>query len=147
MLNLSYIYGLLIKIIYHILREVLLLIRFDISKYTHQQIQNTRDVLNSIAYHLSSKSACRQCVYTIVISDVDIHFDIGVRLCRVKGDPKSAEPVIWHIVGQHFTSSIFRSIVNNTTVGVIPNTLVPGVYVYKNSVGNKQRRWFKDVDY
>lgn len=123
------------------------MLQFDSNVYTHDQIQHTKDLLSSIAQHLSSKESCRHYMYRVIVTDTTVTFHINARLCRTKGDVKSAESVIWHIIGQHFQHIFFKSLADYDCVEIIRNSLVPGVYVYMSSVGNKQRRWFKDVDY
>lgn len=119
---------------------------FDVCAYDRQQIQNTRDLLSSIATHLSSKNCCRHRTYVVIVTDTTVTFDSNANLCRSRGDHKSAEPAIWHIMRNHFSSRVFHSLIDAATVSISSDSLVPGTYEYKSSVGGKQRRWFKVTD-
>lgn len=129
------------------------------SEAEKKKIRLTEQVLLSISRHLSGRKECRGKIYRVAIgvkdpmqavsrnwpfsADDSIFFDIDIRIkpSRHKGAHKI--PVIQHIMFDHFREDVCTGCANGNQVQIYPNSLVPGIYEYRQSASGRYRKWFR----
>ena len=115
-------------------------------KHTTVASANTANLLHFISTHMSSRPYYNHTNYEVTISDDFIITmtpdDIWVMPSRHRRKFSDRVWLLGHVVHAHMYD-ILVGFTNPSGVQVIPNTLVPGRYVYQSSFTNKQRRWIK----
>lgn len=101
----------------------------------------TRQFLNLISSHLSSRSECRNVEYELVISrEGEYTFSISVLICRdMKHRSRSYQDnTIVHIIKYHMPEIGKEFNMLDTT------KIVPGRYVYMYNMKHNLRNWIKE---
>ena len=111
--------------------------------------RRTKQVLQMISRHLSSREDCRGIEYKISIrhdnkseSDIiEISPYITVFPTTFQRKDADRRSVAYHVMFHHFPELLQQS--SDTIVHVIPGMLVQGVYVYEKYPLTSRRKWRK----
>lgn len=115
---------------------------FDVPNCSAAMINNTEQLLKSIAWHLSAKRGCRGKVYTVIIDDDKVTFNIDIEL-QSHSSKVQKTPVIQHIFLYQFPLIMAYTQDINNTCNIKPGVLIPGKYEYRPFASGKYRRWFR----
>lgn len=119
------------------------MIKFDSTTSTEKS-QLTKELLNSIANHLSGRKDCKGVNYVVTIhhphSTLTIVPNIQVLPNRYRRCERDKVSVLVHVIQEHMTE-LFVGFDSQMNLVVESDMLVPGTYVYESSIDGKRRRW------
>lgn len=112
------------------------------------QSAQTKQLLHSIASHLSSRVECRGVRYIVTIGVDDSHLvsfgpvDVKVYPNRYRRCERDKVTILSHVLREHFPELVLSADRDGNIV-VDTSKLISGVYEYQASIDNKRRRWVR----
>lgn len=112
---------------------------------TKECTELTKELLNLVASHLSSRSDCKGVNYIVSIEEDDsITFSPPIKVFpnRYRRCERDKVNVIAHVVQEHIPE-LFIDVHNDMRTLVDTTCLIRGVYEYQSSIDKKRRRWVR----
>ena len=111
--------------------------------------RQTKQVLQTISRHLSSREDCRDIEYSVTIHNdpitghdiVEVSPYITVFPTTFQRKDTDRRSIAYHVMAYHFPELLQQS--STSVVYVIPGTLVHGTYIYKKYRLTSRRKWRK----
>lgn len=125
--------------------------------------QLTKQLLNGVASHLSSRPECRGVTYRMVIGVPETSMEVSIEgykgldisnyitfYPRVMVFPDRYHrkechrlSILEHMLTYHFKDELFAGKDDKGNLRIIGDNIVPGIYEYQSSIDNKRRRWVR----